>query len=83
MNNKIVNNFFFNYYNNSIQDETLLELIPIELYMYVNQEIANYNNNKDKAKINFNQFQFDLFNHLNLDYTSQLEAFVLEINKNK
>lgn len=83
MNNKITNNFFFNYYNESIQDETLLKLIPIELYMYVNQEITNYNNNQDKAKINFNQFQFDLFNQLNLNYTSELEAFVFEINKNK
>lgn len=81
MNNKIVNAFIFKYLNNGIIDNALLEFIPMELYMYINLELTNYILNKNKAKINFDQYQFELYQILIKDYSSQLEQFTNEKNK--
>jgi hypothetical protein len=81
MNNKIVNTFFFKYFNDGIINITLLEFIPMELYMYVNLQLNNYNLNKDKTKINFDQYQYNLYQILITDYSSQLDKFLKEKNK--
>jgi len=79
MRNIITDNFISKYLNNSIINEDFISQIPIELYMDINMELENYKLNKNNAKINFDQFQFELYQQVIEKYSS----FFNEVNKNK
>lgn len=73
INHQQVNNFFYKYYNNNIEDETILDNVSNTLYLYCVTKIQQYNANKNK-KTNYDQFTFALYNTINSDYIDDINT---------
>ena len=71
-----LNNLFYKYYNNNIEDFNIIQLIPDELYILVHNEILNFNTHKHLSKLSFNRYMEIIYTKIIQSHSSIHEEFI-------
>ncbi len=67
-----VNDFFYKYFNDQFKDESILEFVDDNMYLYVFENIIRYDNEKNQ-KISYDKFTYNLSKLVILQFKKEVE----------
>jgi hypothetical protein len=75
------NKFFYKFYNYNLEDSSILDMVPNELYAHVTRELMFFNSNAHMSNMDIMKFSVLLFNMVKSNFTAQHESLTNSIKE--